>query len=374
MPAVSGRGSFIETGNGRMLHGLLWLSRTAGNWPGRLLSNVPAPPDWPSLISCAGPGQPLQQQVAEGSAGGNDGVRRGMSMSGKITRFEQLAYLGLILAVVEAPIEIIKATSTTYETQTAVGAAKVLAIAGEVLGILIGWLPIWLIARRRKKWARWLFLLLYAAAIGFCVANFGRSNALFDLLNVLQALIWGCALWFLFTADQQSWLERGREPVVAAPATDLPPPRPQPVRQQTPRLQEPRPRTRVAAGRRVVVAPHELNHQKKVEAHVAEMGMGGVGKLVSAPPPFQLLWALGLEIPPPLFLGFLPTMLILSTPLLVIWNGLNLLFRWFDPLVGGLFGTLVCVFLGALGAAYYRDKAYNHALPSWENYLPMKSR
>jgi hypothetical protein len=306
-------------------------------------------------------------------------------MSGKIARFEQLAYLGLILAVIQAPIEILRATSTSYETQSAVGAAKMLAIGGEVLGILLGLLPIWLIGRRRQKWARWLFLLLYVSALGFLAVNYGRSSTFFDFLSVLQALIWGCALWFLFSADEDDWLGVVPEPVSAAPLVARPartaPPRPPKPRLRASALQTPaapdpvqktpRPRTRIAAGRRVVVAPSELNHQKKVDAHVEEMGRGGVNKLISAPPPFQLLWMLGMEIPPPLFLGFLPTMAILSAPLVVLWNLLNLLFGG-SLLTGGLFGTLVCIFLGALAAAYYRDKASNQALPSWENYLPMK--
>jgi Family of unknown function (DUF6404) len=311
-------------------------------------------------------------------------------MSGKIARFEQLAYLGLTLAVIQAPIEILRATSTSYETQSAVGAAKILAIAGEALGILLGLVPILLIGRSRQKWARWLFLLLYLSALGFLVVNYGRSSGFFDLLSVLQALIWGAALWFLFSADEDDWLGVTPEPARAAPPpAALPrtaPPRPPKPRLRAPALQTPaaptpavqapaqqtpRPRTRIAAGRRVVVAPHELNHQKKVEAHVAEMERGGVNKLISAPPPFQLLWMLGMEIPPPLFLGFLPTMAILSAPLVVLWNLLNLMFGG-SLLTGALFGTLVSVFLGALAAAYYRDKASNQALPSWENYLPMK--
>src|SRR5438552_618946 len=115
-------------------------------------------------------------------------------MARNIARFEELAYLGLLIAVVEAPLEILRATSEASGTPTAINAGKITSILGEFLGIAIGWLPVWLIARRGKNWARWLFLAVFLAALAGHVTNFGKGGRLFDFLNTLQAIFWTGAL------------------------------------------------------------------------------------------------------------------------------------------------------------------------------------
>lgn len=45
-------------------------------------------------------------------------------------------------------------------------------------------------------------------------------------------------------------------------------------------------------------------HRQRVGCLIEELGQQDVGPYTVAPPPFRLLWALGLEVPPPLFLGF----------------------------------------------------------------------
>ena len=295
-------------------------------------------------------------------------------MARNIARFEELAYLGLILAVVEAPLEILRATSEASGTPTAIGAAKVSAILGEFLGIAIGWLPIWLVARRGKNWARWFFLLVYLIALGFTVANYGRAGRLFDALNAMQAVFWTGALYFLFSGEAPALAE----PAASATSAESKQPREAPARV---RLAEgPAPaerkapvvRQRVAAGRRVVVAPGEIDHRGKVEAHVAEMREAGIAGPVAAPPLFRLLWATGLAVPPPLFLGFMPIMLIAAAPFLLVWVVVEGLMGWMGLVAGLLAGVIASLLFGALIAAYYRHRLKRLSLPSWENYLPAK--
>lgn len=50
----------------------------------------------------------------------------------------------------------------------------------------------------------------------------------------------------------------------------------------------------------------DVTHCQKADHLIAELGQEGVGPYTVAPPLFRLLWALGLEVPPPLFLGFFP--------------------------------------------------------------------
>src|SRR5437899_11879060 len=47
-----------------------------------------------------------------------------------------------------------------------------------------------------------------------------------------------------------------------------------------------------------------MTHQEKVDHLIAELGEEGMSPYTVAPPLFRLLWALGLRVPPPLFLGF----------------------------------------------------------------------
>ena len=47
-----------------------------------------------------------------------------------------------------------------------------------------------------------------------------------------------------------------------------------------------------------------------------------------APPFFRLLWALGLDVPPPLFLGFLTLMLLMGTFFGIFWGAFMWLLLW----------------------------------------------
>jgi hypothetical protein len=339
-------------------------------------------------------------------------------MSRSITRFEQLAYLGLFLAVAQAPLELIRATGEIQGSPVAVGAAKTISILGEFLGILIGWLPIWLIARRRQSWARWLFVIVYFVALGFFISNYGKSGRLFDVMNGTQAVLWGLAMCFLFTRGARDWLWGEEEELAAAtaasepvavraprsvaPTAPVPPPKPaaKPKPQPAPMPKvapkpapkvEPTPRPvpvparpaeaaapgrtrmRVAAGRRVVVAPAELSHHGKVDAHVLEVAKAGVNPYVSSPPLFRLLWAWNLAVPPPLFLGFIPIIVMAWLPFMLVWLLLNALAGFMGTLNGLVVGAWLGLAFGALLAAYYRRTARRLALPAWEHYLPARS-
>jgi hypothetical protein len=55
-----------------------------------------------------------------------------------------------------------------------------------------------------------------------------------------------------------------------------------------------------------------MTHALKVEAYKELMATRGIGSSTAAPPLWQLCWSLGLEIPPPLFLG---------SPMLFLFTG-----------------------------------------------------
>jgi hypothetical protein len=334
-------------------------------------------------------------------------------MSRNIARFEQLAYIGLLLAVVEAPLEFLRASAEMQGTPAAVNASKIIAFAAELLGLLIGWLPIWLVARRNRLGARWLFVLVYLVALTFSIINYGTAGRLFDVLHILQAGFWTCALYFVFASEPRSelepapivrsavrivtrWARPQAQPASVPASTQAPAPaplrmpdvrsavqrftrwaRPQAAAApaQASRLAEPKTstiKTRMPAGRREVVAPGEVDHEGKVNAHVAEMGSAGVADYIAAPPPFRLAWKMGLAIPPPLFLGFIPIFLMVGVPLTLVWALLSGL----TGLLGWAISTFVALTVGlsiaAAVADFYRRKSRGLALPSWENYLPAR--
>jgi hypothetical protein len=66
----------------------------------------------------------------------------------------------------------------------------------------------------------------------------------------------------------------------------------------------------------------DTTHRRKVERLVEEAGRQGMSLHTVAPPLFRLLWALGLEVPPPLFLGFRKLTLLIGTGFGVLWGPL----------------------------------------------------
>jgi uncharacterized membrane protein len=277
-------------------------------------------------------------------------------MPRSVAHFELLAYSGLLVDMITTPIESVVA----FRDPAATTGARIGAVVGGIVGIVILGLLIWLIARRRKNWARWLFLILYLVGLVYFVVTLGQtagaSGRLIDAFNALQGALWAVALYFAFTADTHAWFR----PMPGAPVA---------------RSVRPKPRLRVPAGRRVVVAPGELDHLATVDAYIAEMAALGVGTYTAAPPFFRLLWGMGLRIPPPLFMGYVPLTLITGGIFAVLWGIGMWLISWRTqsdmPIWLAVVVSLLAGLLFGLGmASYYRSRSRKLPLPSWQNYLP----
>lgn len=115
-----------------------------------------------------------------------------------------------------------------------------------------------------------------------------------------------------------------------------------------------------------------MTHRQKVECLIVDLGRRGVGAYTVAPPLFRLLWLLGLEVPPPLFLGFGKLTLGMGVPFGLFWGAFMWLVQWRTESVSveaaALASVAVVVFFGLSMAAYYRWKAKRLGLPSWANY------
>ncbi len=124
----------------------------------------------------------------------------------------------------------------------------------------------------------------------------------------------------------------------------------------------------------------DMTHRRKVEHLIEELGNQGVGTYTAAPPLFRLLWALGLEVPPPFFLGFGKLTLLMGTFFGALWGVLWGVGMWLSAWQGEMpvgiavaITTLAAVFagltFGLVMAWYTRWKAARLGLPaSWEDY------
>jgi hypothetical protein len=124
----------------------------------------------------------------------------------------------------------------------------------------------------------------------------------------------------------------------------------------------------------------DITHRQKVDHLIAELGQQGVGPYTVAPPLFRLLWGLGLEVPPPFFLGFFSLTVLMGTIFGVIWTPLwgagMWLWVWqgqvpagFAILMSVMAGLFAGVLFGLAMAGFSRWKAAQLGLPSsWEDY------
>jgi hypothetical protein len=119
-----------------------------------------------------------------------------------------------------------------------------------------------------------------------------------------------------------------------------------------------------------------MTHREKVDAALAYLKTRKISGSSAAPPFFRLCWALGIKIPPPHFLSFPATVLVLGVPFgllmatalaVVALIGSLQVAPWLllglpglALMSGGAFGLLM--------AAYYRWTARNLNLPSWSDF------
>ena len=118
-----------------------------------------------------------------------------------------------------------------------------------------------------------------------------------------------------------------------------------------------------------------MTHQDKVDHLIEELGQQGIGPYTVAPPLFRLLWRLGLEVPPPFFLGFRQLTLLLGISFGVLWGAIMWLWVWRElGLVGSLAvgvpsTVLAGLLFGVIMALFFRWRAGRLELPSsWKDY------
>ena len=118
-----------------------------------------------------------------------------------------------------------------------------------------------------------------------------------------------------------------------------------------------------------------MTMSSKLESYKQHMAANGVSESTAFPPAWSMLWSMGVKLPPPPFLGFIPLVLISGGffgPLFGIgaWLLGNRGVRempvnealWVALFTGAAFGVMM--------AAYYRRMARKHRLGSWAAFSP----
>jgi len=122
-----------------------------------------------------------------------------------------------------------------------------------------------------------------------------------------------------------------------------------------------------SAGHRIRPHEHsevEMTQQEKVDYLIADLKKRGISAWIlgPAPPLWRLAWRMGINLPPPQFMGFIPLVLIHGIPC-----GLAVcLALWRDYGVG--FSASAGILFGLFMAGAYRSWGRKLKLPSWEEY------
>jgi hypothetical protein len=118
--------------------------------------------------------------------------------------------------------------------------------------------------------------------------------------------------------------------------------------------------------------PRNVTHREKVDRLLSELTAKGISQYTIAPPMFRMFWKLGIEIPPPFFIPFLPLALLFGLP----FGATMAIFFWLSSLWLSLvwsedFFFVILIGSGAAGltlSAYCRLQASRLRLNRWNNY------
>jgi len=113
-----------------------------------------------------------------------------------------------------------------------------------------------------------------------------------------------------------------------------------------------------------------MTHREKVDYFIDDMAKRGVSEFTAAPPAWRTAWGLGLQVPPPHFLGFTTMALASGLPFGTLWGIAMwyLVWRFQGWAFATTAGIAVGILFGVCLAAYYRYSAAKHNLPSWREY------
>jgi hypothetical protein len=128
-------------------------------------------------------------------------------MPSNVVWFERLMYGSLVIMILSSYLTLRREDVTGIED---IGISPELLLTVAVAIVALIWvLLIWLTARRRKGWARYVIAALFALSLFALVQGFSEALAfpLEGLLNVVQLLMTLAALILVFTGNAREWFE-----------------------------------------------------------------------------------------------------------------------------------------------------------------------
>ena len=133
-------------------------------------------------------------------------------MPKNVVLFERLMYASIAIGLLETALdpESISAAADT------VGVRFFIAVV--VGGLAISVLLIWLVARKRKGWARLVILVMFVVGLPLSLLAILQKNPLAGASEIVMGLMQMAALYFCFTGDAKDWFRK--------PATPEPVPQP----------------------------------------------------------------------------------------------------------------------------------------------------
>lgn len=124
-------------------------------------------------------------------------------MPRNVRLFERLMYGTLLLSLIIAPF------NDRFHASLAKFGPGVLIAAAVAYGMIA--LMIWAIARRRKNWLRWTWLVLFVVALPYNVPLWWpelRSHPVNGGLYFATLIVQAVAFYVIFTGDAAGWFRR----------------------------------------------------------------------------------------------------------------------------------------------------------------------
>jgi hypothetical protein len=113
-----------------------------------------------------------------------------------------------------------------------------------------------------------------------------------------------------------------------------------------------------------------MTDDRKIETYKELMAAKGIAMSTAAPPLWKLMWSLGINLPPPLYMGFIPLFLFAGSFFGIVFGAGVWVVRYMDsrPMslheVGGV-AIITGIAFGFAIAWFTRRLARKHGLGAW---------
>jgi hypothetical protein len=119
---------------------------------------------------------------------------------------------------------------------------------------------------------------------------------------------------------------------------------------------------------------NETTFQYKIAAARTLLASKGLWRASYAPTVVAFLWRMGVEIPPPHFVGFFGNFAFSSVLFGSVWGALMWLLWWSShgtsPIAAAATSAIAGLVAGLCIASYYHYSAHKYSIPRWDEFAP----